>query len=518
MFEPGTIPWFLRHELKVTWRTWFQRGKRRERAKRRLNLPAPLVAGAILLLATIFVGVPVANALRDTVFEVTPIVAFIVDAALLLIFTLMLSQTLVAAVDVFYERGDLDLLLSSPVPPRRILTVRALAMALNPALIFGALAVPFVIPMSLLGHAEMLAVLVVLGCLSLASTAIGLAIAIALFSSIGPRRTRTVAQVLAAVVGAAFVLAAQIPNILDNDESGPPTAGFFADLMERDTLPSLAMWPAQAALGSFWPLVVFVAAALGVFALVATRVGNRFARDAAAASGADAGTRRTGREDARFGASVLRATIAKELRMLFRDPGLLSQVLLRVFYVIPLAIVILTEPTENASFIPAIVAGGASLLAGQLAGSVAWIAISAEDSPQLLASAPYPMRVFWRAKLMASMLFPAVAVVPLMIAYAFFEPLAALIGLAGAAGAAWSAAMINLWLQKPSKRADFRRSWSSTLGANLLELLSSFAFAAAAGMAAAGLGYFWIALAVAAAIILLTRRSEDAIRERMAVA
>ena len=109
---------------------------------------------------------------------------------------------MVAAVDAFYQRGDLDLLLASPVSPVRILTVRAIAIAVNPALLFWALATPFLLPAAVLGHPELLAVYPVIGAMALLATAAGLALAIFLFRVIGPRRTRTVAQVLGAVIGA----------------------------------------------------------------------------------------------------------------------------------------------------------------------------------------------------------------------------------------------------------------------------------------------------------------------------
>ena len=509
MFARASIPWFIAHELQVTWRTWFQR---RDRKKRRIQVPVPIVVGLILVVATGAFGVPVALSLQGTELVATPLVSFVVDAGLLLVLSLMLSQTLVSAVDVFYERGDLDLLLSSPIPPTRILVVRAVAMAIQPAMLFGGLASPFVLPLAVLGHPEILAVVPMIIALALFSTGVGLAIAIALFSSIGPRRTRTVAQVMAAVVGAAFIIVAQIPNLISDDDR---TGGWLIDLLSAESFPAAARWPAEAMFGRPLPLLIFLAVALLTFVVVAWRVGRRFARDAAAASGADTVRVRKGRETARFGASMPRATMAKELRLLFRDPGLLSQVLLRVFYLVPLAFVILTDTGDSAAFAPAIAAGAASLLAGQLAGSVAWIAISAEDAPQLLATAPHSMRAFWRAKLATAMLVPGVLVGPLMILFAFFEPWPALIGLVAAGASAWSAAMINLWLQKPTKRTEFRRSWSSTLGANMLELATSVSFAAFAGLAAAGLPLAWIALAVAVLIILLARRSEAAIVERL---
>jgi ABC-2 type transport system permease protein len=513
MFARASIPWFIAHELRVTWRTWFQR---RRRKQRRFNVPVPVVVGIILAVATGALGVPIAISLRDTEFVATPLVAFIIDAGLLLMLSLMLSQTLVSAVDAFYERGDLDLLLSSPVPPARILAVRAVAMAIQPVLLFGGLVLPFVLPLALLGHPAILAALPMIAALGLFSTGIGLAISIALFSVIGPRRTRTVAQVMAAVVGAAFIIVAQIPTLLgDDDRSDRLTGSWLVDLLTADSFPAFARWPAEAVFGAPVPLLVFLAIALLTFVAVAAWVGRRFARDAAAASGADTVRSRKGRDTARFGGSLARATMAKELRLLRRDPGLLSQVLLRVFYLVPLAVVILTDSGESEAFAPAVAAGAASLLAGQLAGSVAWIAISAEDAPQLLASAPHPIRAFWRAKLATALVVPAVLIGPLMIAFAFMAPWPALIGLLSAAASAWSAAMINLWLQKPTNRTEFRRSWSSTLGANLLELATSISFAAFAGMAAAGLPYAWFALAAAVVVILLARRSDAAVLERL---
>ena len=148
----------------------------------------------------------------------------------------------------------------------------------------------------------------------------------------------------------------------------------------------------------------------------------------------------------------------------------------------------------------------------------AWIAISAEDSPELLASAPYPMRAFWRAKLIASLLVPAVLLLPLMVLFAFLNPGAAAIATVCAAASAWSAAMINLWLQKPSKRSEFRRAMSSNFGATMLELLSTLSIAAAVGMFVGGLVYAWIAVALAIIIIALARRSEADILDRMSEA
>ena len=172
MFRRGSTLWFIAHDLRVTWRTWFQRRPLRaaKPKRRRFTVPVPIVVVVVLLIGSLAAGIPVGLGLRDTDLVATPLVAFIIDAALLLVFTLMLSQTLVAAVDAFYDRGDLDLLLSSPIPPTRILIMRAVAMALNPALLFGGLVTPFVVPIAILGHPQILAVYVIVASIALLST------------------------------------------------------------------------------------------------------------------------------------------------------------------------------------------------------------------------------------------------------------------------------------------------------------------------------------------------------------
>src|SRR5262249_61636266 len=64
------------------------------------------------------------------------------------------------------------------------------------------------------GGARWLGTYAVVVSFGFSAVAIGFAITIALFWSVGPRRTRVIAQVLAAIIGAAFVIALQVSAIL----------------------------------------------------------------------------------------------------------------------------------------------------------------------------------------------------------------------------------------------------------------------------------------------------------------
>jgi ABC-2 type transport system permease protein len=103
----------------------------------------------------------------------------------------------------FFERGDLDLLLSSPLPSRRVLTVRAVGIATTPFLWFAAILTIVILPLAAVGEVRWLAVYPMLAAIALLASATGVSLAMALFRLLGARRTRTVGQLIAAFIGAA---------------------------------------------------------------------------------------------------------------------------------------------------------------------------------------------------------------------------------------------------------------------------------------------------------------------------
>jgi ABC-2 type transport system permease protein len=482
---PGSTLWLLRHEIRLFWR-----GLARQRGGGRARRIWLTIALPLILVVT--AGLPLGFALRRVdhipISPVTGLIALVVLAAL---FTLMLSQTLGAAIAALYERADLDLLFSSPIAPRRVLAVRFLAVSVNVFAIFGMVLTPILLPIAVMGHPTWLAALVVLFCVALGASGVGLMLAAALFQLIGPRRTRTLGQVLAAIIGAAFFLVAQARNIV----GGGKAANLYASVMllARDPrfhgFPGLS-WPLRALVGEPLPLLAAIGLGGGVFLIANQVLGARFAADAAAAAGAGAGavTRRarTGGR-IRFAATPFNATLAKELRLIARDPALISQVLLRVLYMLPLGFIILRQAGQGQSLALPGSAAALSLIAGQVAGSLAWITISAEDAPDLLSCAPTPIRTLRRAKLAAAILPVAAMLTPVILPLAFLSPLTALAAALGCAASMAMAAMMNVWWQRPGKRADFRRRRSASWLVTFAELLLGVLIAAATGLAAAGL-------------------------------
>lgn len=514
MGRPGSFLWLLGHEMRLGWRGGFLlRGGRRPKASLIITVVFVLAVGG-------FGGVPIGLALRGHSLMEFSAFAPIADLALLTVFTLMLSQTLIGAVSLLYERADFDLLLSSPIKPSRVLAVRSLTMAFNAALIFCVLLTPMLVPIAVLGHPDWLMAYGVIAALSLAAAGVGLSTAIGLFALIGPKRTKVVGQVLGAVVGAAFFFFSQIRSIL----GGKQADSLWNEVVGRAIqggldLPEPLTWPARALLGEPLPAAMILGVAAMIFALSVGALGRRFSDDASAAYGSDsrkasvsASTR------GRFGASAFGATVTKELRLILRDPGLISQVLLRVLYMIPLVFVVLRTAGDKQELAVASAAGGLAFMAGQVAGSLSWITVSAEDAPELLAASPAPMRLIWRAKVTGALLPLAILLAIPLGVLAWLRPWAALYAALGCLGSAYCAAWINVWMQKPGSRRDFRRRRDAALVATIAELIVGAFWGGAVGLAVAGLAWALIPLALAILCTLLLRRSEESVMRRLAEA
>jgi ABC-2 type transport system permease protein len=126
------------------------------------------------------------------------------------------------------------------------------------------------------------------------------------------------------------------------------------------------------------------------------------------------------------------------------------------------------------------------MAAGQLAGGLAWLAISGEDAPELVATAPLTAGTILRAKVAAVMGCILMVFAPFIAALALVSPLCGLVAGIGIAVAAASATEIQLCFRAQAKRSHFRRRQTSSRVATFAEAFVSIAWAATAALAATG--------------------------------
>jgi ABC-2 type transport system permease protein len=394
----------------------------------------------------------------------------------------------------FYSRADLDLILSSPVTARRLFAVRIGAMALSITAMALLLAAPFINILAFRGSWHWLGAYGAIAAIGMMTTALAVALTVALFRAIGPRRTRLVAQIVAAVIGAAFVIGLQVAAILSTGTlSRLDVLTSDATLAMAPAVDSLLWWPARAMIGEPMPFLAILVIGGGALGTAIAVYAPVFAGHAVAAAGLAFGSTKQGGHSGSYRrASPMQALRRKEWALLRRDPWLISQTLMQLLYLLPPALLLWRSFAAGIDA-PALLVPVLIMAAGQLAGGLAWLAISGEDAPDLIASAPVLARQVTRAKVQAVLGAVAIIFAPLIAGLALLSPFAALMAAIFTLIGAGSATMIQLWFRSQAKRSHFRRRQTSSRVATFAEALCSVGWAATGALAALG---NWAALVI----------------------
>lgn len=472
-----SISWFIRHEVRLAWREWIAVLAGGRGRKRAALIGLALFAGIMHLPAYAVIG-----RFAELQMPLDKTSLIVMTAIIALAWTLMLSQAIESVTRVFYARADLDLIMSSPVRLTNIFSVRIAAIAASVTLMALLFSAPFVDVLVMTGGMRWLAAFGVVIAIGLSAAAIAIAVTLALFRLIGPVRTRLVAQILAAVVGAGFVIALQVAAILSYG-----TLSRFA-VLTSDAAASFApepgsalWWPARAASGDGEALMLLLAGALLMLGLVMAGFSSRFADTAIGVSGSRSPAF-TGRHGRPFrGGSRQQALRRKEFILLKRDPWLMSQSLMQLLYLVPPALLLWRSFSDNSAAVM-LVTPVMVMAAGQLAGGLAWLTISGEDAADLIATAPLSPASIVRAKIEVVLIVISAIFAPLVVALAFASPLQAVVSAFGVVIATLSATAIQLWFRVQAKRSQFRRRQTSSRIATFAEAFSSIGWAATSAL------------------------------------
>src|SRR5277367_4736875 len=398
MSQPGTLAWFARHEVRLAWRDWLSlmtAGRRRRTRTVVLGFIAFALGVhgfAYLVLAPSMNVAAVAD----------PHALVVITGTLILAWSMMLSQAMESVTRAFYARGDLDLILTSPTTASRLFAVRIAAMVVTILCVALLLSAPFINVLAWLGGAHWLGAYAVALALAMDSVAIAVVVAVMLFRTIGPRRTRAIAQVVAAVIGAAFAIGIQFAAIL---AFGTIPRMAFLQLASLVNLApdsgSPIWWPARAALGDPFALVLLLGVSTVALAIAICLFAPRFGRLALATASVSRTASRPRRHPARFhDATPAQALRRKEWTLLLRDPWLMSQTLMQLLYLLP-PIFLLWRSFYTGGAAASLLVPILIVASGQLGGGLAWLAVSGEDAPELIATAPVPAAGVLRAKMEA---------------------------------------------------------------------------------------------------------------------
>lgn len=494
---PGTLPWLVAHDIRLSWRSF-------DATLSALSGPWPavIIAAAVIILhaiafplvawlSPVLIGPDASLSLLATVLTCT--------------FTWMLAQSLFGAARTLYVRGDLDLLLGSPMPASAIVAAKAAGLAANCLGSVALLCLPLANAGALADSTAWLGIYPTLVSLALLASALGLALSIALFHLFGPGKARLWTQMIGAFIAGSFVLGAQVVAMLPAPTRDAISIWLSAQVGPDATGPlSLLRLPMESFRGDPAASMELLAIAIIAFAAATGLLGNRFAAMSIVAGGTGTTTQRAAgpARRVRFRHGLAPNMWRKEWRLLARDPGMFAQLALQIIYTVPVAVVLLRNETLPPVFAlaPTIV-----VIAAQVAASLAWLTVSGEDAPELIATAPVTIDAVNSAKL-HSVALPVLIVLALPIAaLAAVSWVGALITMLTAIAAGTSTALLNLWHPMPGNRRGMLRRHSQSKIVALLEHGIALLWALAVVMALIGSPVAFVPVLIVGAILLALR-------------
>lgn len=448
--------WLLRNELRLWWRKVTS-------AKGFWIWVVVLGLIGFSVLSLLWLGLSSLR-LETASMSSTDLPAVAVWSAIALCFAIFLfafNQAVSESVIVLFERGDLDLLLSSPLSSRVIFAVRLLSVALTVFIGFCLFAVPASLVAVLIGFPQLLGIYPALIGICLIATSLGMLLTLGLVRLIGAKRARTWAQILNLVTTLVVLLGFQLPNFLQ-------TSDFNTD----NVLGTVQSWvapgsPLESSLGVESP-IWFLArtlwlepGAVAMTAIVSSAIAllTILTLSQTFIQGTQQPITRKRRARADIGTTIQggfnRVVLAKEWRMMRRSPYLISQTALQILLVLPLTWVILQGGNDNFS-IDRAASFATPFLGGQLTYAFTYVCLSGEEAADLLKSSPVAGSILRRRKQLAA-LAPVWLLLSPIFALLIWQNHTWIPGLVATIGASGCASFLRLWNARPVPRKEMFR-------------------------------------------------------------
>ncbi len=497
--KSNSLGWFAAHEGRLIWRDFVSLitgGK-----PRRIVL-----VGTVIISFAVAMHMFVAHLLRfqlETGIAADTTTLLMISGLATMLFSLMFSQAIESVTRAYYARSDLDLLLSSPATSRRLFQVRTSILALQTTVFALLIASPLVNILGFMDDIRWLSAYLVIAALGGFATGSAVLITLFLFRTVGPSRTRLIAQIISAIVGAGFIISLQAMAILFGQ--GFSRLSVFTSQYSVDAAPALDSWAwiaARAAMGDGWSVLFLCAASALFLSATVSYSTRRFATDALATSGLiERKSNKTSFAGFTRSNSIRGILRRKEWQLLKRDPWLLSQSLQQLLYLVTPGLLLWVHYGQGGGIfyvvIPVVV-----MAAGQLAGGLSWVTISGEDAHELIDTSPISMKTILLAKVEAVVSIVALVIAPFLIALTVFSPRAAICLAIGTFLATFCAVLIQLWYRGQANRSLFRRRQVSSKTATISEAVVSILWAGGAALAYRH-GVFLVPFAVFAGLVML---------------
>lgn len=441
MFAPGSIPWLMRHELRLHWRGL-------------ANKSSVLVPLGLGLLLYHFMAIPVALGIKTLSDEQVAGLATTVGVGCFVLWLLMVSRALTASTRALVSRGDMELLLSSPLRAESIVAVRAAAITAGVTSEYLMMIVPFANVFVAFGFFAWVRVYVLVPAFGMLAASISLIAILQLVRHFGAVRARAIAEVTASVLFV-LALAPMIVPLVAAVARGVGRSRADATVLPIANSPTLLNELSRVLLNGWQPTLIVAAASVSLFGIVVWRFGDRFVATMVAAARQASARRVRGARKPVFTRSPRTALLVKELRLLRRDPSVSNQLLLQLMIIVPVGLAFGAIANMSGTSLPLL--WELTILASStFVGVLALLTVSSEEAPDLLKCAPVSSGTIRRSKIQAALL-PVLPLIVLPVAvlwrtHLWFALCVALCATGASASCAWIQLADNRFYERSELR------------------------------------------------------------------
>jgi ABC-2 type transport system permease protein len=516
LFVPGSILWLARHQIRLSWRLG-------RLGKRMPSWVKPVFTILFVAFLSFSMGYGIAKTFEAAAGDYRQI-SSLAGAVILTLMISGISMNLMGSFMTITEKGDLDLLLSSPIPPHRFVAARLISSAWRGFCIYAGFATIFFGASIVMISPMFASIYVVVAGFAILDAALTYMIARQALLWFGLRNGRRATITLGAVgvmlglIGYQMVSSSgSLGQLAANAEDPNASLVLLHDWIV--TLTSNLSWLGGTILGDWLGALVFLVAGAVVSSAVLHFAGKRYDQDVAFLNGQnDHAPHRARKAHARqFRRPALVMVFHKEWLSLTRDPLFVSQLIVPLFTMVPFLGFVwnaMTNPEEQSEVAPVMGAMFAAITVfnvTMLTSSLAWLTASVEEARDLLQASPLDPKIVLQGKVLAA---SGPAIIELFIVAALVVwawPFAALTILVMGTATCAGACMIEFSRPRPTKRPKMTQRPDRSLVTVLFGLGLGILWACAAGLAAANI-LWWLlpaALAITISYVAWATRPRD---------
>lgn len=505
LFVPGSILWLARHQIRLSWRLG-------RLGKKMPSWLKPVFTILFVAFLSFTMGYGIAKAFEAASGDYKQI-SSLAGAIVLTLMISGISMNMMGSFMTITEKGDLDLLLSSPIPPHRFVAARLISSAWRGFCIYAGFATIFFGASIVMISPMFASIYVVVAGFAILDAALTYMIARQALLWFGLRNGRRAIITLGAVGVLVGLFGYQMVS----------SSGSLGQLAAKEDDPNASLvllhdwvvaltsnlsWLGGTILGDWLGALVFPVAGAVVSAAVLHFAGKRYDQDVAFLNGQnDHAPHKARKAHARqFRRPALVMVFHKEWLSLTRDPLFVSQLIVPLFTMVPFLGFVwnaMANPEEQSEMAPVMGAVFAAITVfnvTMLTSSLAWLTASVEEARDLLQASPLDPKIILQGKVLAAS-GPAIIelfLVAALVAWAW--PVAALTILVMGTATCAGACVIEFSRPRPTKRPKMTQRPDRSLVAVLFGLGLGILWACAAGLAAAKIVWWLLPAALAITI------------------